>query len=118
MSEAATDKSDHASRLWLCGVQDVSWLDGEKALCNNPEHDHWTICGCSRCRSVGTEQYGDSSSVETVWLDDREYAVITPPYWCDHCNEQGVPSLVEGSICQLCENENREPFREGWDESD
>lgn len=39
-------------------------------------------------------------------------------YWCVHCNRQGVASLAEGAICLLCGEEQHEPFREGWDESD
>lgn len=41
-----------------------------------------------------------------------------PPYYCDSCGEQGVRSLRDGAICELCGTEQREPFREGWTESD
>lgn len=39
-------------------------------------------------------------------------------YWCDNCGKQGLRSLRDGAVCLLCQAENREPFRVGWDESD
>ena len=35
---------------------------------------------------------------------------------CVDCGERGVP--VGGDICELCGEEQVEPFRAGWDESD
>ena len=45
---------------------------------------------------------------------------VTALLWCDSCGQQGVPNaaMVEGERCVLCGAEQREPFREGWDESD
>jgi len=39
-------------------------------------------------------------------------------YWCPNCAERSLMTLHEGEVCPVCEEEAREPFREGWDESD
>lgn len=36
-------------------------------------------------------------------------------FFCPSCGEEGLWSLAEGTVCRLCGEEAREPFREGWD---
>jgi trans-2-enoyl-CoA reductase len=34
---------------------------------------------------------------------------------CFNCGKEGVRSRRPGAVCTLCQAENWEPFREGWD---
>jgi hypothetical protein len=42
----------------------------------------------------------------------------TADFVCPNCAEMGLRTMREGEVCRLCGEEAREPFREGWDESD
>lgn len=67
--------------------------------------------------SVGVREGG----AVTVELADLDTGHTTPTpralRWCTECGEQGVP-IGKNPTCTLCGEEQIEPFRSGWDESD
>jgi hypothetical protein len=93
--------------------------------------ENWLRCAlCGKRHEVPfgdppfSDLYQDADGVWDLCRDCGEMAtgkrelVLEKAHWrwCDQCGEQGVP--VGAKFCRLCGEEQIEPFRAGWDESD
>ena len=59
-----------------------------------------------------------NSKEEPEVLEDKGSENSSLRYYCMYCGEQGLKTLEEGEVCNLCGLAQHEPFRARWDESD